>query len=153
LSFLDWLRGLFSNPTPPPAPPPPPIVNPGPPDLAAVLAEINARRAAYGLFAYRRDALLDQVAGGRAARMAAAGGITHAGFEGEINHAFPNGSAGEDLAFGYPDAVSLVNAWMSDEGHRANILSPTFTIAGLGEGMTRSGRWIFCVDFDRPQGT
>ncbi|MDC3415943.1 CAP domain-containing protein [Aquibacillus salsiterrae] len=40
--------------------------------------------------------------------------------------------AGENLAYGYPDAEAVVKGWMASEGHRKNILDPTFTHIGVG---------------------
>jgi uncharacterized protein YkwD len=49
--------------------------------------------------------------------------------------------AGENIAEGYESARSVVRAWMSDKGHRDNILNPAFrriAVAGarLGQGPT-----------------
>jgi uncharacterized YkwD family protein/spore coat assembly protein SafA len=41
-------------------------------------------------------------------------------------------SAGENIAAGQRTAQDVVNAWMNSEGHRKNILSPTFTQIGVG---------------------
>ena len=39
---------------------------------------------------------------------------------------------GENIAFGYPDAESVVAGWMQSDGHCANILRPNFTEIGIG---------------------
>ncbi|MEJ0021967.1 MAG: CAP domain-containing protein [Candidatus Doudnabacteria bacterium] len=39
--------------------------------------------------------------------------------------------AGENLAEGYTDPYELENSWMSSPAHRANILSPFYSEAGL----------------------
>ncbi len=41
-------------------------------------------------------------------------------------------TAGENLAAGYPDAKSVVDAWMNSEGHRTNILNCDFEEIGVG---------------------
>jgi uncharacterized YkwD family protein/spore coat assembly protein SafA len=41
-------------------------------------------------------------------------------------------SAGENIAKGQTTAKAVVNSWMNSEGHRKNILSPTFTHLGVG---------------------
>ncbi|MBQ5749175.1 MAG: hypothetical protein IIV87_03350 [Oscillospiraceae bacterium] len=41
-------------------------------------------------------------------------------------------SAGENIAMGYNSPQSVVQAWMNSEGHRANILSASFTHLGVG---------------------
>lgn len=41
-------------------------------------------------------------------------------------------SAGENIAKGYATPRAVVDAWMNSEGHRANILNPSFTHIGVG---------------------
>lgn len=41
-------------------------------------------------------------------------------------------SAGENIAKGQATPAAVVNAWMNSSGHRANILSPSFTHIGVG---------------------
>ncbi|MBR4770957.1 MAG: LysM peptidoglycan-binding domain-containing protein [Clostridia bacterium] len=41
-------------------------------------------------------------------------------------------TAGENIAMGYPTPRSVVDGWMNSEGHRANILNPSFTVIGVG---------------------
>jgi uncharacterized protein YkwD len=44
-----------------------------------------------------------------------------------------NGNAwGENIAWGYPTAQSVVNGWLNSPGHRANIESASFTSTGVG---------------------
>ena len=38
---------------------------------------------------------------------------------------------GENCAQGYPSARALVNGWLSSPGHKANIMNPQFTHAGI----------------------
>lgn len=40
--------------------------------------------------------------------------------------------AGENIAMGYYDPASVVEAWMASSGHRANILSANYTRLGVG---------------------
>ena len=40
--------------------------------------------------------------------------------------------AGENIAAGYPSPESVVQAWMSSDGHRGNILNCGFTDIGVG---------------------
>lgn len=54
---------------------------------------------------------------------------------------FSNYSAlGENIAYGYPDAKSVMNGWMNSEGHRANILNPNYT--GIVVGNDSSYNWV-----------
>lgn len=41
-------------------------------------------------------------------------------------------SAGENIAYGQRTPQAVVNAWMNSSGHRANILSSSFTQIGVG---------------------
>lgn len=42
------------------------------------------------------------------------------------------GFAGENIAMGYPDVVSVMEAWMGSDGHRANMLSSRYEYIGIG---------------------
>jgi len=44
----------------------------------------------------------------------------------------PHGACGENISAGYPTAESVMEGWMNSEGHRANILNPSFTKLGVG---------------------
>lgn len=39
---------------------------------------------------------------------------------------------GENIAWGYPSAESVVAGWMSSPGHCANIMRDSFTETGIG---------------------
>lgn len=41
-------------------------------------------------------------------------------------------TAGENIASGYPDDITVMSAWISSKGHRDNILYPDFTHLGVG---------------------
>lgn len=41
-------------------------------------------------------------------------------------------TAGENIAMGYNSPQAVVQAWMNSEGHRANILSASYTHLGVG---------------------
>lgn len=41
-------------------------------------------------------------------------------------------TAGENIAFGQRTPQEVMNAWMNSDGHRANILNPSFTQIGVG---------------------
>lgn len=42
------------------------------------------------------------------------------------------GDAGENIAMGYLTPVEVMNGWMGSEGHRKNILQPSFAHIGIG---------------------
>jgi uncharacterized YkwD family protein len=41
-------------------------------------------------------------------------------------------TAGENIAAGQRTAEDIVESWMESEGHRANILNPSYTHIGVG---------------------
>lgn len=76
-----------------------------------------------------------------------------------FSHTRPNGSsfstalkeagisynyAGENIAWGQKTPTEVVNAWMSSSGHRANILSTSFSRIGVGytENQSGTGYWV-----------
>lgn len=53
---------------------------------------------------------------------------------------------GENLACNYSSAESVVNGWMSSEGHKANILNSNFTRGSIAVFKTLTG-WYYCQHF------
>jgi uncharacterized protein YkwD len=59
-------------------------------------------------------------------------------------------TAGENVAYGYRTGKSVVNdGWMNSEGHRANILNPSFRLMGIGARKGHDGRWYVSQVFGR----
>jgi len=56
---------------------------------------------------------------------------------------------GENVAYGFPDAASVVAAWMTSPGHRANILSVN-TQFGLGIALGVDGLPYWTQVFGTP---
>lgn len=50
---------------------------------------------------------------------------------------------GENIAAGYSNPKSVVDAWMSSSGHRANILNKSFTHLGVGYAYNSNSRYRF----------
>lgn len=51
-------------------------------------------------------------------------------------------TAGENVAYGYPNGRSVVNdGWMKSEGHRENILNRGFRLMGVGARQSADGTW------------
>lgn len=101
-----------------------------------VLQLINAERAKNGLGALTMNTNAQKAAQVRANEIVS-----------QFSHTRPNGqscftalkefnvsysTAGENIAYGQPDAKSVVNAWMNSSGHRANILKGSFKQTGIG---------------------
>jgi uncharacterized protein YkwD len=57
---------------------------------------------------------------------------------------------GENIAFNYPDAASVVAAWMNSPEHRANILNPNYTDIGVGFAWNSLGQAYVTQDFGSP---
>ena len=60
-------------------------------------------------------------------------------------------SAGENIAAGYPNAQSVVTAWLKSAGHCANIMNRSFTQAGLGQATGGRYGTYWTLDLARPR--
>ena len=96
---------------------------------AEVVRQVNEERAKYGLGALSVDGDLTKAAYIRASE------ITQ-----QFSHTRPDGSSwstvsakakGENIAMGYKSADKVMAAWLTSEGHRANILRESFTTIGV----------------------
>ena len=101
-----------------------------------VVAQVNTERARAGLPALTVNPQASAAAQVRARELRQS-----------FSHTRPNGascftalaeadasyqSAGENIAYGQPNAAAVMEAWMNSEGHRANILNESFTQIGVG---------------------
>lgn len=59
-------------------------------------------------------------------------------------------SAGENIAFGQRSPQEVVNSWMNSPGHRANILSSSYTEIGVGVAKKSNGTFYWTQMFIRP---
>ncbi|HSP32786.1 MAG TPA: CAP domain-containing protein [Thermoanaerobaculia bacterium] len=104
---------------------------------ASVVAEMNVRRAAFGLPALQKDSRLDGAADDRINDMEDLDYWGHVSPEGREPfvwlkpHGYDYRLAGENLAAGFDTVEILVDAWMESKGHRANILSPEYRDVGV----------------------
>ena len=102
----------------------------------AIFCLTNEVRASYGLPAFRRDARLDASARLHSQDMSARSYFGHVSPEGMTPSAraaaqgYPMG-AGENIAYGYPNATAAMVAWMASAGHCRNILSSARDV-GIG---------------------
>ena len=103
---------------------------------AQVVSLVNAERARQGLPALTVSTTVQQAAQTRAEEL-----------QTSFSHTRPNGAscftalteagvsytrAGENIAYGQSSPAAVVQAWMNSSGHRANILSSSFTTIGIG---------------------
>lgn len=101
-----------------------------------VVSIINQKREAKGLKTVKTDAKLQKAAQKRAQEIAK-----------KFDHIRPNGSkcftvlkeykisyrtSGENIAYGQPNAKSVMKDWMNSSGHRSNILNKSFGRVGVG---------------------
>lgn len=98
-------------------------------------ASINSYRAEAGRASVNRLPKLDAVARRHAADMAARGQMTHRGSDGSthtqrLRRAGCPGGA-ENIAAGPYTEATVMAAWMSNPGHRRNILLPAVESYGL----------------------
>jgi len=132
---------------PAPQPPPPPV---DPATLeAAVVAGINAQRAAAGLPPLQLDPDLAMVARERSSDMAQKGYFAHVSPTGETfksimqSHGVACSWCGENIAYNnYPDdqtVAVVLSSWMASPGHRDNVLRSTFSRVGVGVALGGSG--------------
>ena len=109
----------------------------------------NANRAHHGLRALRANDCLKHAAVRQARLMAQQEQIFHQDL-GRVMNDCGLDTAGENVAYGYPTGRSVVNdGWMNSEGHRANILNPSFRLMGIGARKGHDGRWYVAQVFGR----
>ena len=116
---------------------------------SSVVAEMNVRRATFGLPPLREDVRLDDAADDRVNDMEEQGYWAHISPDGRQPfvwmrpHGYDYRYAGENLASGFETTEVLVDAWMESKGHRENILSLMYRDCGVSviEGST-TGRAV-----------
>jgi len=133
----------------------PATAGPPSPREASLLAAVNGVRKAHDLRPLTVDAKLMRVARGYSATLLREGVLTHGNFAERMRGSGARGPRfGENLAWGtggYAAAKSIVRAWMSSPGHRANLLRPGFRRIGLGAVVGRFGGYrgatVITADF------
>lgn len=119
--LIDWLRGKRKIPPPPTGLDPDAI-------SAALLAEINAARRDHGRTPLISQPSLTAEVRLFAAEIAARGQPTHQGSDGSWpwdraeRAGYPSGNVGECVAAGQISAAQVVQDWMDDPPHQAEVL-------------------------------
>lgn len=111
----------------------------------SVLRTMNAYRRVEGLGPYVTDPRMMAAAEDRMRHMEELGYWAHKAPDGTLpfvwleKRKFDFSMAGENLAESFETVEILVDSWMHSEGHRANILSPSYTTVGIAiiEGRVR----------------
>ncbi len=109
----------------------------------------NANRVQHGLKALKASECLHRKAVRQAKLMAQSEQMFHQDL-GVVMNACHLNTAGENVAYGYPSGKSVVNdGWMNSEGHRANILNPSFRLMGISACKGPNGSWYVAQVFGR----
>lgn len=129
-------------------------------DLKALENEVikltNQERAKMGLPALKTNWQLCRVARFKSQDMASKNYFSHysptygSPFKMMESFGLKFAAAGENIAYGQKSAQEVVKAWMSSPGHRANILSPSFTEIGVGVAKNNKGVLYWTQMFIRP---
>ena len=125
-------------------------LTPPPSEAAALAAEVvrltNVERAAAGRSRLSAHPLVTVAAAAHSADQAARQQMSHTGSDGSdagtrlTRAGFTWGAWGENVAAGQRTAGDVVTAWMNSSGHRANMLSSSFTTIGIGVVIGADGR-------------
>jgi len=109
----------------------------------------NNQREAHGLKELRRTDCVQRFAVRQAKTMARQERMFHQEL-GPILEKCGLNTVGENVAYGYPTGRSVVrDGWMNSEGHRANILNPSFKLMGIGARKGHDGNWYVAQVFGR----
>ena len=104
-----------------------------------VIRLVNAERSKNGLSPLTANWELSRVARYKSQDMADNGYFSHTSptygtpFQMMKSFGLSCRTAGENIAYGQRTPQAVVNAWMKSSGHRANILSSSFTQIGVGD--------------------
>lgn len=112
------------------------------PDLAAqVVTLVNRYRAGKGLRQLGVSAPLTASSAWKSLHMAAyryfdhtdpAPPVSRSAYQRAKDCGFNGNGWGENIAWGYATAQSVVSGWLNSPGHKANIENPSFTSTGVG---------------------
>ena len=137
------------NPVPTPTPVPPVVETPAVSGLSSIELEVvrlvNIERQKGGLQPFTASSELSNVARKKSEDMALKNYFSHTSptygspFEMMKSFGIKYNTAGENIAKGQLSAQSVVTAWMRSEGHRANIMNPSFKAIGVGHYQSGNG--------------
>lgn len=103
-----------------------------------VVRLVNIERQKAGLSNFRASSELSNVARAKSKDMAVNNYFSHTSptygspFEMMKSFGISYKTAGENIAKGYSSAAAVVRGWMNSQGHRDNILNPSFNTIGVG---------------------
>ncbi len=131
-------RPVTPSPTTPPSPTNPPATSNQGKLESEVVILVNQERAKAGLKPLKLDPALSKVALTKSEDMLNNNYFSHQSptygspFDMMKKFGIKYKTAGENIAKGQKTAADVMKAWMNSEGHRKNILNPTFTDIGVG---------------------
>ena len=121
-------------------------------DLASqVVGLINQYRAGKGLSQLAVSAPLTASSEWKSLHMAGYGYFAHddsgaaasrSAYQRARDCGYSGSSWGENIAWGYATAQSVVNGWLGSAGHKANIENPGFSSTGVGVAANGSGQLV-----------
>jgi uncharacterized protein YkwD len=128
-----------------------------------VIALVNAHRAALGLHTLTPAPSLSASAEWKSLNMAGYNYMQHddpAPVARTVSDrlgacGYPSTSAawGENIAYGFPSAQSVMTAWLNDPPHRENLEDPAYTTIGVGAASNGSGVIFWTQDFGTTGGS
>lgn len=120
-----------------------------------VVTLVNQQRAKVGLPALKDNWQLARVARYKSEDMRDKNYFSHTSpsygspFDMIKNFGIKYMAAGENIAMGQPTSASVMNSWMNSAGHKANILSKSFTEIGVGVAKGKNGTLYWTEQFIR----
>lgn len=123
---------------------------------AEVFRLVNIERANRGLQIFKNDWQLSRVARYKSQDMIDKNYFSHTSptygspFTMMQSFGLRFSAAGENIAYGQTSAAQVVRDWMNSPGHRANILSQSFTHLGVGAAKKSNGTLYWTQMFIKP---
>ena len=121
-----------------------------------VIKLVNVQRSRRGLQTLKKNATLAKIARYKAQDMVNRHYFSHISptygspFKMMENFGIRFSAAGENIAMGQRTPQQVMNAWMNSPGHRANILSPSYTQIGVGFAKNKNGVCYWTQEFIKP---
>lgn len=133
-----------------------PVATPAQAQLAApenayqqqIFGATNKQRAQRDRVALRHQRCVQGFAVRQALRMAREERLYHQDL-GRVLRRCGLSTAGENVAYGFPNGRSVVRGWMRSDGHRRNILNRSFRLLGSGAAQSNDGTWYAAQVFGR----
>ena len=126
------------KPTAKPTPAATPVATEKPSDSSAeflpsmaseVIEQVNVERTNYGLGSLSYDSVLTEAAKIRAKEISEV--FSHTRPDGSSWSTVSSAAYGENIAMGYSSVDKVMAAWLTSEGHRANIMKESYTSIGV----------------------